>query len=74
MDRRDWDLLNKQMRRLQPSPPPNGIMVLMLAGIFVAGMTTGALLFTSGSPPVQTATDGKAALAFLLNGTRHETR
>ena len=72
MDRRDWDLLNKQMRRLQPSPPP--IMVLMLAGIFVAGMTTGALLFTSGSPPVQTATDGKAALAFLLNGTRHETR
>jgi hypothetical protein len=42
----------------------------LLVGIFIFGVATGALLFTSGSPSVQTAGDGKAALAFLLNGPR----
>lgn len=74
MDQRDWELLDKQMRRLQLAPPTNAIIVLMLVGVFITGVTTGALLFTSGGPAVQTASDGKAALAFLLNGPRHETR
>jgi hypothetical protein len=71
MDRRDWELLDKQMRLLQPAAPaPSGMIVSMLVGIFIFGVATGALLFTSGSPSVQTAGDGKAALAFLLNGPR----
>jgi hypothetical protein len=71
MDRRDWELLDKQMRLLQPAAPaPSGMVVSMLVGIFIFGVATGALLFTSGSPSVQTAGDGKAALAFLLNGPR----
>ena len=72
MDRRDWELLDKQMRLLQPAAPaPTGMIASMLwIGIFIFGVATGALLFTSGSPSVQTAGDGKAALAFLLNGPR----
>src|SRR5262252_6484047 len=34
------------------------------------GITTGALLFSTGSQPVPTGKDGEAALAFLLNGAR----
>ena len=71
MTRRDWELLGKQIRPLQPAPLPNGIMAAMLVGIFILGMTTGGLLFAPGSTPVQG--DGTAALAFFLNGPRHET-
>jgi hypothetical protein len=73
MTRRDWELLGKQIRPPQPAPPPNGIMAAMLVGVFILGVTTGGLLFTPGSTPVQTAGDGTAALAFFLNGPRHET-
>jgi hypothetical protein len=73
MDRRDWELLDKQIRPAQPAPPPNGVLVAMLVGLFILGATTGALLFAPGSTPHPTAGDGTAALAFFLNGPRHET-
>jgi hypothetical protein len=73
MDRRDWELLDKQIRPAQPGPPPNGVLVAMLVGLFILGATTGALLFAPGSTPHPTAGDGTAALAFFLNGPRHET-
>ena len=74
MNRRDQELLSRQMRRFQPSPHPVGLMMLILAGAFVVGVIAGSTLFTS-QQPVQTAlTDGKTALAFLLNGTRAEPR
>jgi hypothetical protein len=73
MHRRDRELLDKQIRPPQPAPPPNGIVVAMLVGILILGVTTGALLFAPGSTPVQTAGDGTAALAFFLDGPRHET-
>jgi hypothetical protein len=31
MDTRDWELLDKQFRSPQPAPPPNGVMLTMLA-------------------------------------------
>jgi hypothetical protein len=44
-------------------------MIVVLAGIFLAGLTAGSFIFT-GQPPAQTtSSDGKTALAFLLNGT-----
>jgi hypothetical protein len=43
MGKRDWELLDKQFRLPRPAPPPNGVM--MLAGIFILGVTTGALLY-----------------------------
>jgi hypothetical protein len=74
MNRRDRGLLSRQMRRFQPSPHPVGLMMLILAGAFLVGMMAGSIIFT-GQQPVQTAsTDGRTALAFLLNGIRGEPR
>ena len=38
MNRRDRELLDRQMRRFQPSPHPVGLMTLILAGAFLVGM------------------------------------
>jgi hypothetical protein len=73
MNRRDRELLDRQMRRFQPSPRPFGLITLILAGAFLVGMIAGSI-FTSQQPVQTASTDGKTALAFLLNGTRGEPR
>jgi hypothetical protein len=56
MDRRDWELLDKQMGRLQPAPRRDSVMALMLVGVFLAGITAGAFLAASGNQaPIQAA-------------------
>ena len=74
MNRRDRELLDRQMRRFQPSPHPVGLMMIILAGAFLVGMIAGSIIFTSKQPVQTASTDRKAALAFLLNGTRTEPR
>ena len=74
MNRRDQKLLDRQMRRFQPSPHPVGLMMLILAGAFVGGMIAGSIIFTSQQPAQTASTDGRTALAFLLNGSRGERR
>jgi len=71
MDKRDQELLDKQLARFQPPPRRDGLMVLAIVGVFLAGMTAGSFLFAYRSPPaIQTASsDGTMALAFFLNGT-----
>jgi hypothetical protein len=54
MDRRDQELLDKQMRRLTP-PRNDGVIVLMLATMFVVGMTLGSVLSAHQSEPIQIA-------------------
>jgi hypothetical protein len=73
MDTRDWELLDKQLRSPQPAPPPDGVMLTVLASIFILGVTTGALCFAPGSTLLPTAGDGTAALAFFQSGPGHET-
>ena len=43
MDRRDQELLDKQMRRLS-APRNDGVIAVMLAVMFVVGMTLGSVL------------------------------
>jgi hypothetical protein len=74
MNRRDRELLNRQMRRFQPSPHPVGLMMLILGCTFLVGMITGSVIFTSQQPVPTASTEGKTALAFLLNGSRSESR
>jgi hypothetical protein len=74
MNRRDRELLERQMRRFQPSPHPVGLMTLILAGAFLVGMIAGSIIFTNPQPVQTASTDGKTALAFLLNGIRSESR
>ena len=64
MNQRDWELLDKQMRRLQPAPRRDSGMALMFVGVFLAGITSGAFLAASGNQEAASG-DGKTALAFL---------
>ena len=74
MNRRDRELLDRQVRRFQPSSHPAGLIMLILAGVFLVGMMAGSIIFRSQQAVQTASTDGKAALAFLLSGTRNEPR
>jgi hypothetical protein len=43
MDRRDQELLDKQLKRFQPPPRRDGRMVLAVVGVLLAGMTAVSL-------------------------------
>jgi len=55
MDRRDRELLDKQMRRLTP-PQNEGVIIVMLAAMFLVGMALGSVVSPPKSEPVQIAT------------------
>jgi hypothetical protein len=54
MDRRDQELLDKQMRRLTP-PRNDGVIAVLLAVMFVVGMTLGGVLSEHKTEPIQIA-------------------
>jgi hypothetical protein len=54
MDRRDQELLDKQMGRLTP-PRNDGAIVVMLAAMFLVGMTLGSVLSEPKTEPIQIA-------------------
>jgi hypothetical protein len=61
MDRRDQELLDKQVRRLSP-PRNDGVIAVMLAVMFVVGMTLGSVLSTHQSEPTQIASTQIASI------------
>jgi len=75
MNRRDQELLDRQMRRFQPPPRRDGLTLVVLVFAFLAGMTAGGMFsFGSHSTVQLPSDDGKTALAFLLNGAQKATR
>ena len=54
MNRRDQELLDKQMRRLSPSQN-EGVIAVMLAAMFLVGMTLGNVLSPHQSEPTDIA-------------------
>jgi hypothetical protein len=76
MNRRDRELLDRQMSRIQIPPRRDGVLILAMVGVFIAGLTSGGLLFTFVKTPSTTTAsdDGTTALAFLLNGTGSSSR
>ena len=74
MDHRDWELLDKQMRNLQPPRRGGGLMMLILAAAFLAGIAAGSS-FLKAPQSAQTVTeDGRTALAFFFDRGRSVTR
>jgi hypothetical protein len=72
MHRHEWELLDRQMSHLQPTP--RGLDALVFAALFLAGMMAGAFIFAGAGQPVQTASkNGKTALARFY-GTGNQTR
>jgi hypothetical protein len=75
MDRRDWELLDRQTKRFQTPSPREGVMIAVLVGAFLAGMTAGgAYSFGSHSSAQTPSEDGKTTLAFFLNSGQRATR
>jgi hypothetical protein len=54
MDRRDQELLDKQMRRLTP-PRNDSVIAVLLAAMFLIGMTLGGVLSEPKTEPIQIA-------------------
>jgi hypothetical protein len=54
MNRRDQELLDKQMRRLE-TPRNDGAIAVLLAAMFVVGMTLGSVLSPHQSETTQIA-------------------
>jgi energy-converting hydrogenase Eha subunit F len=54
MNRYDQELLDKQMRRLTP-PTNEGVIAVMLAVMFLVGMTLGSVMSPKQSAPTQIA-------------------
>jgi len=54
MNRRDQELLDKQMARLTP-PRNEGAIALMLTAMFLVGVTLGGVLSPHQSAPTQVA-------------------
>jgi hypothetical protein len=54
MDRRDRELLDKQMRRVTP-PRNDGVIAVLLAAMFLVGMTLGGILSEPKTEPIQIA-------------------
>ena len=64
MEQRDQELLDKQLRRLNP-PRSDGVMILAILAVFFAGMALGGFLFAYKSEPMQIAsTDATPAIPF----------
>jgi hypothetical protein len=61
MNRYDRELLDKQMRRLTP-PRNEGVIAVMLATMFLVGMTLGSVLSPQQSAPTQIASTEFASL------------
>jgi hypothetical protein len=55
MDRRDQELLDKQMRRLVPPRNDGAIAVMLAAAMFLVGMALGSVLPAHQSEPIQIA-------------------
>ncbi len=53
MNRRDRELLDKQLRGLNLPPRHDGVMALAIFAVFLAGMALGGLVFAHKSVPMQ---------------------
>ena len=54
MDRRDQQLLDKQMGRLSP-PRNDGVIAVLFIAMFLVGMTLGSVLSEPKTEPIQIA-------------------
>lgn len=55
MNRRDQELLDKQLRGLNIAPRSDGIMILAILAVFFTGIAIGGFLYAYTDNPVQIA-------------------
>jgi hypothetical protein len=67
MDRRDWELLDQQMRRYN-APRSNSLVGLTVAVVFLIGLVLGGILSNHKTAPVQVASNN-ATVAYFTHGS-----
>jgi len=68
MNQRDQELLEKQLRQLNPSVRSDGVMILATVAVFFSGMALGGFLFAHQNEPVQIASNDVTPQIFPPNG------
>ena len=64
MNQRDQELLDKQLRWLNPAPRNAGVMVVAIVAIFCVGIALGDSLFAHESDPMNIVSNDHAMAAF----------
>jgi hypothetical protein len=67
MDQRDQELLDKQLHGLHPQPRHDGVMMLAIVAVFLAGMAAGAYLSAYQDEPMRVASNEAAPAISLPN-------
>jgi hypothetical protein len=55
MDQRDQELLDKQMRAINPAPRRDGVTIVTVLMVFFVGMSVGGILAESANEPTRVA-------------------
>jgi hypothetical protein len=55
MNRRDQELLDKQLSCLRLAPRHDGVMILAILAVFLVGMTVGGFLYAFTERPMRVA-------------------
>lgn len=75
MNRRDQELLDKQLRGLNITPRSDGIMMLAILAVFFTGMAVGGFLYAyTDEPPMRLAYNDAAHAVALPDGAAQATR
>jgi hypothetical protein len=61
MNRRDQELLDKQLSSLHLAPRHDGAMILAILAVFLIGMTAGSFLYAFTERPMQVAANDLAS-------------
>jgi hypothetical protein len=64
MEQRDWELLDKQLRAINPAPRHDGVIIVTVLVGFLAGMTLGGFLVGHTSEPTRVASNDVAPMAY----------
>jgi hypothetical protein len=83
MERRDQELLDKQLRHVQVTPRRDGVVMLMLTAVFFAGMAIGGFLYAytgaplravaAHAPPDQQVASNEVPIFVPQGKTTHQT-
>jgi hypothetical protein len=63
MDQRDLELLDKQMRAINRAPRRDGVIIVTVLMVFLAGMSLGRLLAGPGIEPTRVAVNDLAPVS-----------
>jgi hypothetical protein len=62
MDQRDQDLLDKQVQKISPTSRHDGVLMLAVIGVFIAGILLGGSLYSNTDTPMRIAANDTAAV------------